>query len=146
MKKRRGYCATAIEATGRLSWCRKKSEACWVTASRRDHARYWTSRRSCCGGVSIEPNAPSRPLVAATARECLEVGISVTSLTADRSGRQVTENPVLQALRFETSSLLRRASGCLTKLPRSPIEEEAMMFHALRRLSSAYLLAAFGRE
>ena len=38
MKKRRGCCATAIEATERLSWCRKKSEDCWTTASRQDYA------------------------------------------------------------------------------------------------------------
>jgi hypothetical protein len=59
-KKRRGCCATAIEATERLSWCRKKSEACWTTASRRDNAER-NAGSSPAGVVEIFPFSYARP-------------------------------------------------------------------------------------
>jgi hypothetical protein len=40
MKKRRGCCATAIEATGRLSWCRKKCEEGFETGESAAKARF----------------------------------------------------------------------------------------------------------
>jgi hypothetical protein len=67
MKKRKSCCATAIEATGRLSWCRKKCEEGFETGESAAKARFagFSKMRSwgCAPSFSAqvrfgEPGAP----------------------------------------------------------------------------------------